>query len=62
MTVFSSNYNSDYGGHAKDYSFCSWECVFEFLKTIKFDDFITLPYLFPVGKNGLTDLLDQIKQ
>jgi len=29
----------------KSYHFCSWECVFKKLKTLKTDDFISLPYL-----------------
>lgn len=31
--------------HADQLHFCSWSCVFQKLKTIKTDDFISLPYL-----------------
>ena len=40
VTVFNNN-TSD----ATHLHFCSWECVFNKLNTIKADRFITLPYL-----------------
>ncbi len=32
-------------GHSESLHFCSWNCVFQKLRTIKTDDFISLPYL-----------------
>lgn len=33
------------GDSTKHFYFCSWECVFKFVKTVKSDHFFTLPYV-----------------
>jgi hypothetical protein len=33
------------GGETSTYYLCSWKCVFKFLKTVKSDYFISLPFL-----------------
>ena len=41
MTVFSNKGNT----RSKRYELCSWKCVFEKLKKVKSNYFVSLPYL-----------------
>lgn len=42
VTVF---YDNDSTSNTDRFYFCSWKCVFEFVKKIKTDHFFTLPYV-----------------
>jgi hypothetical protein len=41
MTVWHKRDDSD----TRHYHFCSWKCVFDFIKTVKCEYFISLPHL-----------------
>lgn len=45
VTVFSKIRDDDID-RTYDLSFCSWKCLISKVKTLKCDDFITLPYLY----------------
>jgi|GEM_PF-2079667 len=54
--------------NAKDLHFCSWECAFQRLMTIKKGDFISLPYLIlnvrnqKVGIEGFREAIRNIRR
>lgn len=46
ITIFSKIQKDDDEDRTYDLSFCSWKCLISKIKTLKCDDFITLPFLY----------------
>lgn len=57
-------YHKDDRNHLEDHTFCSWRCLFKYLPKVKFNSFISFPYIHyscpadnPASMDSLLNLL-----